>query len=168
MNSKEICIIGAGNGGSAMAGDLTLAGHRCRIFEFPEYAENIHPVISQGGIEVTGIARTGFARIALVTDEITRGFIKPYPMCRFGHPAIEAAQELIRHYPIDPEEIETVEVRTFDLAAACNEKLPKTELAAKFSVPWAVASMLVRKSSGLDDFRDEGRDPCLTSHPRMV
>jgi len=67
MNSKEICIIGAGNGGSAMAGDLTLAGHRCRLFEFIEYGENIEPIISQGGIYVTGIARTGFARVALTT-----------------------------------------------------------------------------------------------------
>jgi opine dehydrogenase len=67
MKSKEICIIGAGNGGSAIAGDMTLAGHRCRLFEFEEYAENIKPVIAQGGIHVTGIARTGFAKVALAT-----------------------------------------------------------------------------------------------------
>jgi opine dehydrogenase len=67
MRSKEICIIGAGNGGSAIAGDMTLAGHRCRLFEFEEYAENIKPVIAEGGIHVTGIARTGFAKVALAT-----------------------------------------------------------------------------------------------------
>ena len=71
MRSKEICIIGAGNGGSAMAGDMTLAGHRCRLFEFPEYAENIKPVIVQGGIHVTGIARTGFAKVALATLDLS-------------------------------------------------------------------------------------------------
>jgi opine dehydrogenase len=67
MVHKEICIIGAGNGGSAIAGDMTLVGHRCRLFEFPEYAENIKPIMAQGGIHVTGIARTGFARVALAT-----------------------------------------------------------------------------------------------------
>ncbi len=71
MSSKEICIIGAGNGGSAMAGDMTLAGHRCRLFEFEEYAENIKPVIVQGGIHVTGIARTGFAKVALATLDLS-------------------------------------------------------------------------------------------------
>ena len=71
MEYKEICIIGAGNGGSAIAGDMTLAGHRCRLFEFPEYAENIKPIISQGGIEVTGIARKGFAKIALATLDLS-------------------------------------------------------------------------------------------------
>jgi opine dehydrogenase len=67
MIREEICIIGAGNGGSAIAGDMTLAGHCCRLFEFEEYAKNIKPIIEQGGIYVTGIARTGFAKIALAT-----------------------------------------------------------------------------------------------------
>jgi opine dehydrogenase len=71
MNSKTICIIGAGHGGSAIAGDMTLAGHRCRLFEFPEYAANIKPIRQQGGIQVTGIARTGFARVELATTNLT-------------------------------------------------------------------------------------------------
>ncbi len=76
MDRKEICIIGAGNGGSAIAGDMTLRGHRCRLFEFQEYAENINPIIAQGGIHVTGVARTGFAKVALATlnlEEAVKG-----------------------------------------------------------------------------------------------
>jgi opine dehydrogenase len=67
---KNIAVIGAGNGGSALAGDMTLAGHQCRLFEFPEYAANIEPIRAQGGIKVTGIARTGFARIAGATTDL--------------------------------------------------------------------------------------------------
>lgn len=70
MVPKKICIIGAGNGGSAIAGDMTLAGHHCRLFEFPEYRENVEPIIARGGIRVTGIARTGFAKLALVTTDL--------------------------------------------------------------------------------------------------
>jgi opine dehydrogenase len=70
MKKREICIIGAGNGGSAVAGDMSLAGHGCRLFEFPEYGDNLRPIIDQGGIEVTGIARTGFARVALATFDL--------------------------------------------------------------------------------------------------
>lgn len=70
MVSKRICVLGAGNGGSAIAGDLTLAGHQCRLFEFPEYAANILPIQEQGGIRVTGIARTGFAEIELATTNL--------------------------------------------------------------------------------------------------
>jgi len=75
MEYKEICIIGAGNGGSAIAGDMTLAGHRCRLFEFPEYAENLKPIIVQGGIHVTGIARTGFAKVALATLDLSEAVL---------------------------------------------------------------------------------------------
>ena len=88
--------------------------------------------------------------------EITLGFIKLYPMCRFGHPAIEAAQKLIAQYPsLRPDEIEEVELYTFDWAATLSEKDPKTDLAAKFSIPWAIASMLVRRAAGPDQFRTE-------------
>ena len=72
MAYKEICVIGAGNGGSAMAGDMTLAGHQCRLFEFPDYSENIQAIMAKGGIQVTGIARTGFAKVALVTTELSK------------------------------------------------------------------------------------------------
>lgn len=68
--TKAICIIGAGNGGKAIAGDMALAGHHCQLFEFPEYSSNIEKVIEQGGIEVTGIARTGFAELAVATTNL--------------------------------------------------------------------------------------------------
>ncbi len=67
---RTVCILGAGNGGSAIAGDMSLAGHSCRLFEVPEYGENLRPIISQGGIKVTGIARTGFARLELATFDL--------------------------------------------------------------------------------------------------
>ena len=67
---KSIAVIGAGNGGTAIAGDLTLAGHACRLFEFAEWAGNVTAVTAQGGIKVTGVARTGFAKVALATTDI--------------------------------------------------------------------------------------------------
>jgi 2-methylcitrate dehydratase PrpD len=94
--------------------------------------------------------------------EITLGFIKPYAMCRFGHPAVEAAEALVKKNFIAHEEIEMVEVRTFDWAATLDDSSPDTDLGAKFSIPWGVASMLVRKSAGADDFRAQALgDPIL-------
>jgi 2-methylcitrate dehydratase PrpD len=88
--------------------------------------------------------------------EITQGFIKAYPMCRFGHPAIEAAEGLLQKYDIDYTDIAEVVIETFDWAATLDDRSPKKDLAAKFSIPWAVASMLVRKSAGAFEFSDEG------------
>ncbi len=67
---KQIAVIGAGNGGTAIAGDLTLAGHECRLFEFEEWAGNVTAVLEKGGIKVTGVARTGFAKVSRATTDI--------------------------------------------------------------------------------------------------
>jgi len=85
--------------------------------------------------------------------EITQGFIKPFAACRFAHPAVEAAEKLIKKHPVDPDDIDAVEVMTFDWAASLDDQKPQTDLGAKFSVPWAVAAMLVRGSAGADEFR---------------
>jgi 2-methylcitrate dehydratase PrpD len=85
--------------------------------------------------------------------ECTRGYIKPFPSVRYGHPAIEAARTLVASGVVGTGDIERVLVETYDLPATLVEREPQTELAAKFSLPWAVASMLVRHSAGPDDFR---------------
>ncbi|MFH1124789.1 MAG: MmgE/PrpD family protein [Pseudomonadota bacterium] len=90
--------------------------------------------------------------------EVTRGFIKPYPMCRFGHPALEATEALVQQGDFPPHEIDGVEVHTFDWAASLDDPEPKTDLGAKFSVPWAVASMLVKGCAGANEFRTQALD----------
>jgi opine dehydrogenase len=72
VKKKNLCIIGAGNGGKAIAADMALAGHNCRLFEFKEYADNITQVCRQGGIQTTGIARTGFAKLELATMDLSK------------------------------------------------------------------------------------------------
>ncbi|MEN6383767.1 MAG: NAD/NADP octopine/nopaline dehydrogenase family protein [Phycisphaerales bacterium] len=72
MKKKNLCIIGAGNGGKAIAADMALAGHNCRLFEFPEYSSNISEICKQGGIHTTGIARTGFAKLELATMNLAQ------------------------------------------------------------------------------------------------
>jgi len=72
VKKKNLCIIGAGNGGKAIAADMALAGHNCRLFEFKEYADNITEVCKQGGIQTTGIARTGFAKLELATMDLSK------------------------------------------------------------------------------------------------
>ena len=111
---------------------------------------------------VFGVVASPWLDPARITDamgeryEITQGFIKAYPMCRFGHPAIEAAEGLLNRYDIDFNDIAEVVIDTFDWAATLDDRSPKKDLAAKFSIPWAVACMLVRKSAGAFEFSDEG------------
>lgn len=60
------CIGGAGHGGLAMAGHLSLQGFEVRIFN--RSVERLLPIHLQGGVDVTGEI-TGFAKIEIATDQ---------------------------------------------------------------------------------------------------
>lgn len=64
----RITVLGAGNAGHAAAGDLGLAGAEVCLYELPEFERNLGHVRERGGIEVTGIGRTGTAHVRLTTD----------------------------------------------------------------------------------------------------
>ncbi len=68
----KIAILGAGNGGLAAAADMTLAGHEVRLFEFPQFKENLEPIRRAGGINLTGVGRNGFAKPAVMTTDISQ------------------------------------------------------------------------------------------------
>ena len=67
---ERIAVIGAGNGGHAMAAHLTLKGIPVRFYEMPRFADNIRPAQERGGIEITGVVGEGFARPELITTNI--------------------------------------------------------------------------------------------------
>lgn len=70
------CVVGAGHGGFAMAGCLSLRGFEVRLLN--RSPDRLQPVLERGGIEVCGLAvcgvavcgeRTGFTPIALATTD---------------------------------------------------------------------------------------------------
>ena len=62
MSSGRITIIGAGGVGAAAAADLTLARHEVVLYEMPQLRKNIDPIVQSGGIILSGLGRTGFAK----------------------------------------------------------------------------------------------------------
>ncbi|HTX89404.1 MAG TPA: NAD/NADP octopine/nopaline dehydrogenase family protein [Bacteroidales bacterium] len=70
----KVAVLGAGHGGQAIAGDLTLAGHEVRLASTPDHATNIDLLKAFGGIVVEGITssgvKPGFAKIALITTDV--------------------------------------------------------------------------------------------------
>jgi len=63
----SVCVVGAGNGGVAMAGHLGLKGHRVRLYSRSE--EKIAAVRRAGGIFLTG-AVEGFGPVECATTEL--------------------------------------------------------------------------------------------------
>ena len=73
MKTLKVAVLGAGHGGHAMAADLTLAGHEVNLCEAPQFKEKtLDPIIQKGGIEISGVARVGFAKIKLTTTDVKK------------------------------------------------------------------------------------------------
>src|SRR3546814_10885267 len=57
---------------------------------------------------------------------ILEQYFKPYPVCRWAQPAIEAAAGLLRHHAVRPERIASVRIETFANAVRLGTRLPAT------------------------------------------
>jgi 2-methylcitrate dehydratase PrpD len=88
---------------------------------------------------------------------ITKSYFKLHPTGRYVHSAIDALEDLLAKVPggrLEPAEIASLDVRAYMLAAMLQEKNVQTSFGARFSVPFALASIIVRGRSGLGSFDD--------------
>lgn len=71
-------------------------------------------------------------------------YFKPYPVCRWGQPAIEAALELRRQHGFVADDVAALDVFTFHEATRLGQHEPATTEEAQYSLPFPVAAALVR------------------------
>ncbi len=94
-------------------------------------------------------------------------YFKPYPVCRWGQPAIEAALQVRRAHRVDPDSIAQIEVFTFHEATRLDQHEPATTEEAQYSLPFPVAAALVRGHLVPGDIADAAladRDVVALSH----
>jgi 2-methylcitrate dehydratase PrpD len=82
---------------------------------------------------------------------------KPYPCCRNCHPFIDATLELALENNINAEDVEEIHARCSEVARLLCEPLevkqrPRVMVDAQFSIPWAIATALVKRKVSLGDF----------------
>jgi 2-methylcitrate dehydratase PrpD len=85
---------------------------------------------------------------------------KPYPCCGLTHACIDAALALIARHDIKVDRIKDITVYGGQSVYGLSQppeikKAPRTIIDAQFSVPWVVATALVRGKVTVDDFTDE-------------
>jgi len=82
--------------------------------------------------------------------ETPRIAYKPYPACHFIHASLDATQELLDEEPIAADEVEAITAISTEagvslvLEPLARKHRPESEYEAKFSLPYSVASLLVR------------------------
>jgi 2-methylcitrate dehydratase PrpD len=88
---------------------------------------------------------------------IARSYFKLHPTGRYVHSAIDALEDLLARVPdarLPVANIERIEVRTYMLAAMLAEKRVVSSFGSRFSIPFALASILHHGKSGLASFDD--------------
>ncbi len=68
MTGTRIAVLGAGNGGCAIAADLTRRG--LEVVLFTRSRERIRPILDRGGLAYTGVIGEGLAPLKTVTNDI--------------------------------------------------------------------------------------------------
>jgi 2-methylcitrate dehydratase PrpD len=88
---------------------------------------------------------------------IAQSYFKLHPIGRYAHSAIDALEELLAKVPdsrLEVDGIERIEVKAYMLAASLAGKNIVSSFGARFSVPFALASILYHGRSGLKSFDD--------------
>ncbi|PWU24748.1 MAG: 2-methylcitrate dehydratase [Candidatus Rokuibacteriota bacterium] len=83
---------------------------------------------------------------------LPRGFIKVHACGRYIHGALDCVETLTTRHHLPPDSIQAISVRTYALAASLGHADVRSEFGARFSLPFAVASLLCHGRSGLDNY----------------
>lgn len=91
--------------------------------------------------------------------ELARNYFKRHACCRYNHATLDALRQVLDRHgsTLDTARVVRVEVQTYSLAAQLSDPKPRNMLAAKFSVPFAVATFLVHRAATVEAFRDDAR-----------
>jgi 2-methylcitrate dehydratase PrpD len=115
------------------------------------------------------VAASSFDPAAMTEDlgsryEIARNYFKRHAACRYTHAALDALADIQRQAGgrIDPKAVLGIEVETYVWAAQLDDPEPKSMLAAKFSLPFALATALVNGRASIAAFRDAARGDRVT------
>lgn len=101
---------------------------------------------------------------------LMRNYFKLHSCCRFNHGTLDAIDALAAQGVLPAwDQVERVDVTSYAYAAELDDKAPRNTLAAKFSVPFAVATRLVHGSSAMASFDwDAVRNPAVLALAQKV
>lgn len=86
--------------------------------------------------------------------EIMNTYVKFHASCRHSHPAVDAILDISSRAPLQPQEIERVNVYTYTIAAKLIDgKKVSTPISGKMSLPYAAAVAILRGKVGLGEFK---------------
>lgn len=129
------------------------------------------------GVTAAALAREGFTGAPALTCESAEGapfwrdlgarwltlehtHYKPYPCCRWSHPSIDAARDLMREHGLVAAQVVGAEIRTFHYATRLAGHAPQSLDEFSYAIAFPVAMMIARGQITPQDLTAETlRDP---------
>lgn len=100
---------------------------------------------------------------------IERNYFKFHACCLYNHPALDAVRAIARAERFNPEEVARITVTSIPFATLMAGPYPRNMLAAKFSIPYAVAAALVVGRTDVSAFSDPAiQDPRIRDLAQKV
>ena len=103
--------------------------------------------------------------------QLMNTYVKPFPCCRWVHPALAGAEQVLRRFGLerlDPAEVTSVRVRTFQAAADLARMVPSTSEEAQFNLVWPLAAYLTTGGFGLGSITNELGNPVIARMAGLV
>lgn len=103
--------------------------------------------------------------------EIARNYFKRHACCRYNHGALDALAQIVAREGggIAPEQIARIDVGTYVWAAQLAGQEPHNMLAAKFSLPFSIATTIIHGAATVAAFREPARlEPITRALARRV
>jgi 2-methylcitrate dehydratase PrpD len=134
-------------GRSAFQGILAVELQRCGFTGLGDAPSDVYSTILADRFEpeqaVAGIDALARADGGRGPYRIEQNYFKLHACCRFNHFALDAVMALRNAHRLTAGDVEKVQIVTIPFAVRMGEPAPATSLAARFSIPWAVAAALV-------------------------
>jgi 2-methylcitrate dehydratase PrpD len=148
-------------------------GPRSQMMRCIDYPTMLRDGVGWGapsGLTAAYLAREGFTGAPALTCEQTPEFwddlgkawrtvedtsYKPYPCCRWAHPSIDAAADLMAANKLAAADVAGVDIRTFHNATRLAGHSPETLDEFSYSIAFPVACMIVRGQIGVAELAPE-------------
>ena len=149
-------------GRSAWSGLLAAELHACGFTSLPDAPSDVYGTILADTYDpelaIAGLDTVGHGE----RFRIEQNYFKLHACCRYNHFALDAVATLRRGHHLAATDVASVDVTTIPFGARMADPAPATMLAAKFSIPYAVAASLVLGRSDTTAF-----EPTALADPRI-
>jgi 2-methylcitrate dehydratase PrpD len=151
-------------GRSAFQGILAVELERCGFTGLPDAPSDVYGTILAERFD-PALAEAGLGQ----RYRIQENYFKFHACCRYNHFALDAVLALRTRHRLTADDVAAVDVTTIPFGTRMADPDPATMLAAKFSIPYAVAAALVLGRSDVAAFEPEAlADPRVRELARRV